>query len=108
MNFRRTLIGMSVVAMIVAPAALAQSPTTIQDSHDRADVPRTALVQKVIQDSHDRADVPRSTLVVASPSSFDWGDAAIGAVSGMGFALVLAGLGLLLMSQRTRTQIATR
>jgi len=155
---------MSVVAMVMASGALAQAPTTIQDSHDRADVPRTAAVGKVIQDTHDRADVPRAAyvgkviqdahdradlprtntvekviqdahdradlprtntvekviqdshdradlpqpVVVSSPTSFDWGDAAIGAVSGLGFAFLLAGLGFLVMSQRTRTRIATR
>ena len=145
MKLRRTIIGMSVVAMVMAPVALAQAPSTIQDSHDRADVPRTAyvgkaiqdshdradtprpaVVQKVIQDAHDRADLPRTNtvekviqdshdradlpqpVVVSSPTSFDWGDAAIGAVSGLGFAFLLAGLGFRLMSQRTRTRIATR
>jgi len=122
-----TVIGMSVAATIVVPTALALPPTAIQDSHDRADVPRSAYAGNAIQDSHDRADVPRSTYagqviqdshdradvprtpaLVVSRDGFDWGDAAIGVVSGMGFALLLAGLAVLTVVTRTKTRLSTR
>jgi len=84
-----TVIGMSVAATIVVPTALALPPTAIQDSHDRADVPRTPAL-------------------VVSRDGFDWGDAAIGVVSGMGFALLLAGLAVLTVVTRTKTRLSTR
>jgi hypothetical protein len=49
-----------------------------------------------------------STIVVRSANTFDWGDAAIGAVSGMGFALLLAGLAVLTVATRTRTRLRMR
>ena len=103
-----TVIGMSVAATIVVPTALALPPTAIQDSHDRADVPRSTYAGQVIQDSHDRADVPRTPALVVSRDGFDWGDAAIGVVSGMGFALLLAGLAVLTVVTRTKTRLSTR
>jgi hypothetical protein len=47
-----------------------------------------------------------STIVVRSVNTFDWGDAAIGVVSGMGFALLLAGLAVLTVATRTRTRLS--
>jgi hypothetical protein len=49
-----------------------------------------------------------STIVVRSANTFDWGDAAIGVVSGMGFALLLAGLVVLTIVTRTKTRLSTR
>jgi hypothetical protein len=48
------------------------------------------------------------TIVVGPANTFDWGDAAIGAVSGMGLALLLAGLALLTVVPRTRTRLSVR
>jgi hypothetical protein len=49
-----------------------------------------------------------STIVVRSVNTFDWGDAAIGVVSGMGFALLLAGLAMLTVVTRTKTRLSSR
>ena len=49
-----------------------------------------------------------STVVVRSPNTFDWGDAAIGVVSGMGFALLLTGLAVLTIVTRSKTPLSTR
>jgi hypothetical protein len=49
-----------------------------------------------------------STIIVGPANTFDWGDAAIGAVSGMGLALLLAGLALLTVVPRTRTRLSVR
>ena len=49
-----------------------------------------------------------STIVVRSANTFDWGDAAIGVVSGMGFALLLVGVAVLTAVTRTRTRLSTR
>ena len=49
-----------------------------------------------------------STIVVRPANTFDWGDAAIGAVSGMGFALLLVGLAVLTIVTRTKSRVVTR
>jgi hypothetical protein len=49
-----------------------------------------------------------STIVVSPANTFDWGDAAIGAISGMGLALLLVGLALLAIVPRTRTRVSLR
>jgi hypothetical protein len=49
-----------------------------------------------------------STIVVRSANTFDWGDAAIGVVSGMGFALLLVGVAVLTAVTRTKTRLSTR
>jgi len=49
-----------------------------------------------------------STIVVRSANTFDWGDAAIGLVSGMGLALLLGGLAVLTVATRTKTRLSTR
>ena len=49
-----------------------------------------------------------STIVVRPANTFDWGDAAIGGVSGMGFALLLAGVAVLTVVTRTKTRLSTR
>ncbi len=49
-----------------------------------------------------------SSIVVRSANTFDWGDAAIGVVSGMGFALLLGGLAVLTVVTRTKTRLSTR
>jgi hypothetical protein len=47
------------------------------------------------------------TVVVAStPNGFDWGDALIGGLGGVGTALLLTGCLFLLMSQRNKTRMA--
>ncbi len=49
-----------------------------------------------------------STIVVSPANTFDWGDAAIGAISGMGLALLLVGLALLAIVPRTRSRVSLR
>jgi hypothetical protein len=49
-----------------------------------------------------------STIVVGPANTFDWGDAAIGAVSGMGLVLLLVGLALLTIVPRTKTRLSLR
>ena len=45
-------------------------------------------------------------VVVSSSSGFDWGDAMIGSLGGVGAALLLTGCFFLLASQRNRTRLA--
>lgn len=47
-----------------------------------------------------------SVVVVSSSSSFDWGDAMIGSLGGLGAALLLTGCFFLLASQRNKTRLA--
>ena len=49
-----------------------------------------------------------STIVVSPANTFDWDDAAIGAISGMGLALLLVGLALLAIVPRTRSRVSLR
>jgi hypothetical protein len=51
--------------------------------------------------------IEQPTIVVTQSSTgFDWGDALVGALSGIGTALLLTGALFLLLGQRTRTRIA--
>ena len=117
---RTVLVGLVAAAVfVVVPMAQAQSPadahqrqqtfsTMPGDSHERIGSTVTPTTAVDVADAHERGSVPLSTPVaLVAADGFDWGDAAIGAVSGVGFALLLLGLGLLLLSQRTRTRIAT-
>ena len=47
-----------------------------------------------------------SVVVVASSTGFDWGDALIGSLGGVGAALLLTGCFFLLASQRNKTRLA--
>ena len=47
-----------------------------------------------------------TVLVTQSSTGFDWGDAFVGALGGIGTALLLTGALFLLLGQRTRTRIA--
>jgi hypothetical protein len=47
-----------------------------------------------------------SVVVVSSSSGFDWGDALIGSLGGVGAALLLTGCFFLLASQRNKTRLA--
>jgi hypothetical protein len=51
--------------------------------------------------------IEQPTIVVTQSSTgFDWGDAFVGALGGIGTALLLTGALFLLLGQRTRTRIA--
>lgn len=51
--------------------------------------------------------IEQPTLVVThSSTGFDWGDAFVGALGGIGTALLLTGALFLLLGQRTRTRVA--
>lgn len=47
-----------------------------------------------------------TVVVPSSPSSFDWGDALIGGLGGVGAAVLLAGGVFLLVGQRSKTRVA--
>ena len=49
---------------------------------------------------------PPPATVVQSSDGFDWRDAFVGGLGGLGIALLLAGLLFLVASRRTRTRIA--
>ena len=71
------------------------------DAHERAISPSRAV--SAGRDAHERTAPTPTTTIVAGPGGFDWGDAAIGALGGMGLALLLGGLVFLALGQRTRT-----
>src|SRR4029453_14640467 len=127
MKTRNTLIWMLVVviAVLIPATAAAQrdiragtAGATSQSSHVRPDdragargafegTPGVAVVVR----PDDRAGIhgpgtPPPTSLVRSSDGFDWQDAFVGGLGGVGIALLLAGLLFLAASRRTRTRIA--
>ena len=49
---------------------------------------------------------PTTVVVSRTSNGFDWGDAFVGAMGGLGTALLLTGALFLLLGQRTRTRVA--
>jgi hypothetical protein len=71
----------------------------------------TTLTTGAISHPDNRADrrVPGSVgsvVVVSSSSGFDWGDAMVGSLGGVGAALLLTGGFFLVASQRNKTRLA--
>jgi hypothetical protein len=127
MKARKTLIGMLVVVIaVLIPATAAAQPdnrpgtagSTSQASHvrpnDRAGAHGAfegTVGSAVVVRPDDRAGLhgpgtPPPASVVQSPDSFDWRDAFIGSLGGVGIALLLSGLLFFAASRRTRTRIA--
>ena len=116
MNARTKLIGTIVLgAALLVPVAQAQSP---DDSGDLRGPGGIAAVQAAATSSHTRPDAAdtlgpdewekiRGTVVVQPTSSgFDWGDALIGGLGGLGAALLLTGGFFLVTSQRNKARLA--
>jgi hypothetical protein len=114
MNARK-LIGTIVLgAAMLVPVAQAQSP----DDSGALRGPGAIAIQAAATSSHTRPDAAdtlspdewekvRGTVVVQPVSSgFDWGDALIGGLGGLGVALVLTGGFLLVASQRNKARLA--
>jgi hypothetical protein len=131
MKVRTKLIGTLVLALgIAAPAAHAERPddraglrgpgaieavqtTVSQHPDNRAGLRGPGAAAAPSSSSHpdNRADArgPGAfTTLIARPSSdgFDWGDALIGGLGGVGTALLLTGCFFLLMGQRSRARVA--
>jgi hypothetical protein len=111
----------------LAPPAAAASPhdlplgtgaTASQSSHVRPDDRAGArgAIEGIVRGSvavrpDDRAGLhgpgtPPPTSLVRSSDGFDWQDAFVGGLGGVGIALLLAGLLFLAAGRRTRTRIA--
>jgi hypothetical protein len=133
MNARKLIGTMALGAALVVPVAQAQSPddraglrgpggfaalqaTNLQHPDNRADArgPGAYGSQNLSATSHpdNRAEARgpgalTTTLVVESTSDgFNWRDALIGGLGGVGAALLLTGCLFLLMSQRNKTRTA--
>jgi hypothetical protein len=136
MNMRAKLIGTIVVgAVSLAPAAQAQHPddqpgprgpggiaalqaaaSSHPDSRAGTHGPGALAVQQpqlaAATRPDDRADargpgaLARAVVLGRTSSRFDWEDALIGAVGGMGAALLLTGCLVLLLAQRSRARMA--
>lgn len=127
MKDRNTLIGMLVVviAVLIPATAAAQrdiragtAAATSQSSYVRPDDragPHGAFEgtvgTAVVVRPDDRAGVhgpgtPPPTSLVRSSDGFDWQDAFVGGLGGVGIALLLTGLLFLVASRRTRTRTA--
>jgi hypothetical protein len=99
------------------PGAIATQPTTSIRPDDRAGMRGpgglTTDTTSNVSSHPDNRDGVRgpgafSTTLVAQPTSdgFDWGDALIGGLGGVGFALLLTGCAFLLTSQRSKARLA--
>jgi hypothetical protein len=75
-------------------------------AHERTISPSRSVVTSTA--AHDGSASISTTPVVVGPDGFDWGDAVIGALGGMGFALLPGGLAFLALGQRTGTPLAMR
>ena len=127
MKARNTLIGMLVVvvAVLIPATAAAQrdiragtAGATSQSSSvrpdDRASVrgPGAAVSGVVVVRPDDRAGIrgpgapTTPAVLVRTSDGFDWQDAFIGGLGGVGIALLLAGSLFFAASRRTRTRIA--
>ena len=115
MKVRMTVVGIvAALAVALVPPALGIDPgdahdrqgtvATVQDAHDR--YTPTTQPTGVVGDSHERSNpvTDRPTLVLAD-GGFDWADATIGALTGMGLALVLGGLAFLTLGRSTRVAV---
>jgi uncharacterized iron-regulated membrane protein len=104
------LITIVVVAALLSPSALAIRP----DDRPGTRGPGALVAQQATAPAprpDDRAGIRGpGTLVseVAQPASagFDWGDALIGGVGGVGIALLLTGSVFIVASRRSRARIA--
>ena len=134
MNIRTKLIGTIVVgAALLAPVAQAQSPDdqagprgpgaiAAQQQNaaavrpdDRGGIrgPGAVSTDLTVATHPDNRVEPRGAgaftepvVVSSSSNTFDWRDALIGVLGGIGTALLLAGCLFLLMSQRNKTRLA--
>ena len=127
MKARNTLIEILVVAIaVLIPVTAAAKPDlrlaaavpTFQSSHVRPDDRagtrggvEGSTASSIVVRPDDRAGLhgpgtPPPASVVRSSDGFDWRDAFIGSLGGVGIALLLAGLLFLAASRRTRTRIA--
>lgn len=124
MKARNTLIGMLVVLIaVLAPTTATAKPdlrsgtvvATQQSSQvrpdDRAGARGAFEGTVVVVRPDDRAGVhgpgtPPPTSLVRSSDGFDWQDAFIGGLGGIGIALLLTGVLFLAANRRTRTRIA--
>jgi hypothetical protein len=127
MKARNMLIGMLVVVIAVLIPATAAANRDIrpgtagaasQSSHVRPDdragargAFEGAAGNAVVVRPDDRSGfhgpgTPPQTSLVRSSDPFDWQDAFVGGLGGVGIALLLTGLLFLAASRRTRTRIA--
>ena len=126
-NCKALILTVVLVAATLAPDALAQrlqhaygsnaSVAAVQQSDsirpdDRAGFRGTGRPQQApVIHADDRAGLrgpgtPSPTIVKASSTGFDWGDALIGGLGGVGTAMALMGLLFLLASRRSRARMA--
>lgn len=133
MNLRTKLIGTLVLALALAvpaaqaarpddkagargPGAIAAESSVSRHPDNRAGArgpgafsPSTAVTAASRPDDRAGARGPGAfTTVVAAPApdGFDWRDALIGGLGGLGTALLLTGAFFLLASERSRTRVA--
>jgi hypothetical protein len=98
-GIRRLTLGLMAslaAALFAVPAAYARLAVDAQDAAplNKADTPRVTSESKIVE-MHRHAtqlNLPaEKTAGAASPSSFDWGDAGIGAGVGLGLVLIAGG-----------------
>jgi len=117
-KMRHTIILLLAVAAIAVPSALAQSPVDRINAQERArgndprvvgTAPRAAdPVAKILAQERGRRLDPRifstpAPIQIVQPGGFHWGDAGIGAATGVGLMLLALGMTLVVRSARVRS-----
>jgi hypothetical protein len=115
---KRTFILVSVLAVIVAPTALAQSPVARINTQERARAndprvvgvapPSADPVTRIVAQERGRALDPRlfstpAPIEIVQSGGFHWGDAGIGAGTAFGVILLALGMTLVVRSGRVRS-----
>ena len=102
----RTVRGAGGIAALQTPAA--SHPDSRVDARGPGAVGSPGNVAAFHPDNRAVRGPGAVSTVVVQPSStgFDWGDALIGGIGGLGAALLLTGCLFLLMSQRSKTRLA--
>lgn len=98
-------------AVAAASTDLAVRPDDLAGTRGPGAYSPEALTTRAISHPDNRAESRGpgsvdSVVVVAGSSGFDWGDALIGSLGGVGAALLLTGCFFLLAGQRNKTRLA--
>jgi hypothetical protein len=88
-----------------SPADLRAAQSTVADGRSPDTVDAAVAAASTISDGRspdtiDAAQTAHSVIVKLTPSSFDWGDAGVGAGFGVGLIMLLGGAGLVLRTHR--------
>ena len=103
--------GVRGTAVAAATTTLAVRPDDLAGTRGPGTYSPAEVTSRAVSHPDNRADTRgpgsvESVVLVADSSGFDWGDALIGSLGGVGAALLLTGCFFLLAGQRNKTRLA--